>query len=139
LRPPRSRPWPEGFEFYGMRDYVRGDDVRRVVWRAFARTERLMVREFEQGISDRIAIVLDTDENWHSPGRPSDTFETAVRVAASVGVRHIKDGFSVRLEANHDHLGGFRGPRSRLPFLDALARVQLRGEPMSDAMDRLAK
>ena len=140
LRPPHSRPWPEGFEFYGMRDYVRGDDVRRVVWRAFARTERLLVREFEQGISDRITIVLDTDEGWHSPGVPSDTFETAVRVAASVGVRHIRDGFSVRLESNQATLGElFRGPRSRLPFLDELARVQRGKEPLHRAMDRLAK
>ena len=140
LRPPKSRPWPQGFEFYGMREYVRGDDLRRVIWRAFARTDKLLVREFEQGISDRIAIVVDTDENWHSPGHPSDTFETAVRAAASVGVRHIRDGFSVRLEANYDQLGGiFRGPRSRLTFLDELARVHLAKEPLAAAMDRLAK
>jgi uncharacterized protein (DUF58 family) len=140
LRPPKPRRWPEGFEFYGMRDYVRGDDLRRVIWRAFARTERLMVREFEQGISDRISIVLDTDETWHSPGVPSDSFETAVRVAASVGVRHIKDGFNVDLEINPNKLGSaFRGPRSRLPFLDELARVQLSSEPLSDALERLAR
>lgn len=140
LRPPKSRPWPQGFEFYGMREYVRGDDLRRVVWRAFARTEKLLVREFEQGISDRIAIVVDTDESWHSPGYPSDTFETAVRAAASVGVRHIKDGFSVRLESSYDQLGPvFRGPRSRLTFLDELARVHLGKEPLADAMERLAK
>lgn len=139
MRPPRSRPWPEGFEFYGMRDYVPGDDLRRVVWRAFGRTERLLVREFEQGISDRIAIVLDTDESWHSPGYPSDTFETAVRIAASVGVRHIRDGMTVRLETNYDPLGRFRGPRARLPFLDELARARTGREPLAEAMARLAR
>jgi uncharacterized protein (DUF58 family) len=139
LRPPRSRPWPDGFEFYGMRDYVRGDDVRRVVWSAYARTEKLMVREFEQGISDRITIVVDTDHEWNSPGSPSETFETAVRVAASVGVKHIKDGFTVQLESCYGSLGGFRGPRARLPFLDELARIHLSKEPLSNAMDRLAK
>jgi uncharacterized protein (DUF58 family) len=140
LRPPNSRAWPEGFEFYGMREYVRGDDTRRVVWRAFARTERLLVREFEQGISDRVTIVVDTDREWHSPGVPSDTFETAVRVAASVGVRHIKDGFTVALHSGHSELGrGFRGPRSRLPFLDELARIQPGREPLSEAMARLAR
>jgi len=139
MRPPRSRPWPEGFEFYGMRDYVAGDDIRRVVWRAFGRTDRLLVREFEQGISDRIAIVLDTDESWHSPGYPSETFEMAVRVAASVGVRHIKDGLTVRLESNGASLGRFRGPRSRMLFLDELARVQTGREALSNAFDRLAR
>ena len=140
LRPPRSRAWPEGFEFYGMRDYVPGDDMRRVVWRAYARTDKMLVREFEQGISDRIAVVVDTDQGWHSPGNPSETFETAVRVAASVGVRHIKDGFSVRLESGYDSLGGvFRGPRARLPYLDELARIRTSKAPLEDAMGRLAR
>ena len=38
FRPPVSKPWPQGFEFYGMRDYVPGDDPRRIVWTAAART-----------------------------------------------------------------------------------------------------
>ena len=31
MRPPISRPWPTGMEFYGMRQYAPGDDVRRVI------------------------------------------------------------------------------------------------------------
>jgi uncharacterized protein (DUF58 family) len=140
LRPPHSRAWPEGFEFYGMRDYVVGDDLRHVVWRAFARTEKLLVREFEQGISDRVAVLVDTDLTWHSPGLPSDTFETAVGVAASVGVRHIKDGLNIRLEANYASLGRrFRGPRARLMYLDELARIHLSREPLSATMERLVR
>jgi len=139
LRPPKTRAWPQGFEFYGMRDYVRGDDLRRVVWRAFARTERLLVREFEQGISDRIDVVVDTDRNWHSPGNPSETFETAVRVAASVGARHVKDGFTVRLESNYAGLGVFRGPSALLTYLDELARIRLDKEPLGSALERLLR
>src|SRR5579884_169904 len=138
LRPPLSKPWPEGFEFYGMRDYVPGDDMRRVVWRAFARTDRLLVREFEQGISDRVTVVLDNDRNWHSAGDPSDTFESAVRVAASVGVQHIKDGMSVRLISNDAELGAqFRGSRARIDYLDRLAAVAMCGEPLHHGMERL--
>ncbi len=54
VRPPESKPWPSGFEFYGMRDYVRGDDLRRVVWKAVARTGRVLIRESEQGITDKV-------------------------------------------------------------------------------------
>jgi uncharacterized protein (DUF58 family) len=140
LRPPNSRAWPEGFEFYGMREYIRGDDQRRIVWRAFARTGKLLVREFEQGISDRISIVIDTDREWHSPGEPSDTFETAVRVAASVGVRHIKDGFSLRLLSNDGELdSNFRGPRARLQYLDAMARLTPGKAPLTAALERLVR
>ena len=138
LRPPVSRAWPEGFEFYGMRDYVMGDDLRRVVWSAFARTGKLLVREFEQGISDRFAVVIDSDEENHSLGEPSETFEMAVRVAAAVGVRHIHDGFQVNLQANYAELGArFRGPQARLKYLDELARVHRTRDPLVHSIDRL--
>ncbi|MHB8717561.1 MAG: DUF58 domain-containing protein [Candidatus Dormibacteria bacterium] len=138
IRPPKTKPWPEGFEFYGMRDYIAGDDLRRVVWKAVARTGRMLVRESEQGITDRVNIVLDTDRSWHRPTVPSDTFEAAVRVAASVGTRHVKDGFSVSLDCNGATLAeNLRGPRARLLLLDELARVGLGREPLHVAIDRV--
>src|SRR5205085_8274524 len=74
IRPPVSKPWPQGFEFYGMRDYVPGDDPRRIVWTAMARTGKYLVRESEQGITDRVTLVLDNERRAHSPGYPSETF-----------------------------------------------------------------
>jgi uncharacterized protein (DUF58 family) len=140
LRPPRSRAWPEGFDFYGMREYVRGDDVRRIVWTAFARTEKLLVREFEQGVNDRIVILLDSDTHQHSGGEVSATFETGVKVAASVGLRHIQNGFTVSLNVNGEQLvKPARGPRARYEYLDQLARCNRGSEPLTDALFRLAK
>jgi uncharacterized protein (DUF58 family) len=140
VRPPVSRAWPAGFEFYGMRDYVVGDDLRRVVWRASARTGRLLVRESEQGITDRVVVLLDTDRSWHRPGEVSDTFEVAVRCAASLGVHHLQDGFGVGLEANSRRLAvDLRGPRARIPMLDELARVQREAAPLRDALDRVLR
>lgn len=144
IRPPYSKPWPTGFEFYGMRDYVSGDDPRRIVWRAAARASeatgemRLLVREAEQGITDRVAILLDTDRRRHSPGEPSDTFETAVRAAASVGSRHLGDGFAVTLDINSGRvLEALRGRRNRIRFLDELARLQRENVPLLSAADRM--
>jgi uncharacterized protein (DUF58 family) len=115
-----------------MRDYVRGDDLRRVVWSAVAKTGRMLVRESEQGITDRVSIVLDTNREWHKPGDPSDTFEAAVRVAASLGVRHLGDGFSVSLATNERRLNeNLRGPRARYTLLDELAFVQMGKQPLS--------
>ncbi len=140
VRPPVSKPWPSGFEFYGMRRYTPGDDLRRVVWRAVARTGRVMVREFEQGITDRVAILLDTDRRHHSAGDPSDTFEAAVRTAASLGLRYLKDGFGVTVETNGGTLGhNLRGVRAQTELLDAMARVQREQTPLGEAVDRVVR
>jgi uncharacterized protein (DUF58 family) len=145
VRPPVSKPWPTGFEFYSMRDYVTGDDPRRIVWRATARvldTEtgigRYLVRESEQGITDRVILILDTDVAGHSPGQPSDTFETAIKATASLGARHLRDGFSVTVEANSGKLvTELRGKRSEIQLLDALAALNRESDSCSKPMDRL--
>src|SRR3954451_22956132 len=124
IRPPVSKPWPDGLEFYGMHQYAPGDDIRRVVWRAFARTGQLLVREAEQGITDKITIILDLDRRHHSKGDVSDSLEAGVKAAAALGVRHLREGYAVTLEGNsRRHLGPVRGGNSHMLLLDALARA----------------
>ncbi len=145
IRPPVSKPWPSGFEFYGMRDYTPGDDPRRIVWRATARTldpetgtGRYLVRESEQGITDRVLLLIDTDRATHSPDSPSETFETAVRAIASLGVKHLKDGFAVTLESNTGRIvEALRGQRNQIRFLDDMARLQPEREPLQKMVDRM--
>ncbi|MDQ1446462.1 MAG: hypothetical protein QOI20_2926 [Acidimicrobiaceae bacterium] len=138
-RPPESKPWPSGFEFYGMRDYVRGDELKRVVWKAVARTGRLLIRESEQGITDRVHILIDTDTSSHSPGDPSDTFEAAIKTAASLAVHHLKTGFSVSLFGNGGRLGAvYRNEPGRIPMLDELARVERGKQRLTEGVVTLA-
>jgi uncharacterized protein (DUF58 family) len=144
IRPPVSKPWPTGFEFYGMRDYALGDDPRRIVWRATARTmdldgriERYLVRESEQGITDRVSMVLDTNRASHSYGDPSETFEVAVKVAASVAAKHLKDGFAVTVEVNGGRLvDGLRGGQKQVLLLDELARLERESIALSATLER---
>lgn len=135
IRPPQSKPWPSGFEFYGMRDYVNGDDPRRIIWTASAKTDdRYLVRESEQGITDRVVLLLDTARDHHT----DQTLEDAIRVVASLGVKHLADGFSVSLEANASRLAAnLRGPGARIPLLDQLAALAVESAPLTTSLDRL--
>ena len=140
IRPPVSKPWPSGLEFYGMREYVPGDDLRRIVWRASARTGRIMVREAEQGITDHITVMLDTDRGAHSRDGEdlSESFEAGVRVAASLGVRHLGEGYEVKVETNGGPLTRpLRGAGSQLLLLDGLARLQMSREPLTSMIMRI--
>jgi len=140
IRPPVSKPWPSGMEFYGMREYVAGDDLRRIVWRASARTGKLMVREAEQGITDRVTIILDTDRGTHSRDGEgiSESFETGVRAAASLGVRHLREGYQVSTETNGGPLTrDLRGATSQLVLLDAMARLDMSREPLASVIMRM--
>ncbi|HVV37091.1 MAG TPA: DUF58 domain-containing protein [Acidimicrobiales bacterium] len=140
IRPPVSKPWPSGLEFYGMREYKPGDDLRRIVWRASARTGKIMVREAEQGITDKITIILDTDRGSHSRDGEglSESFEAGVRAAASLAVRHLREGYEIKVETNGGPLTrSLRGAQQQLPLLDAFAKVEMGREPLGTVIRRL--
>jgi len=137
-RPPFSRPWPSGLDFYGMRAYAPGDDVRNVVWRAYARTGSLLVREAEQGVTDKLRLLIDQDVSVHSKGEVSESFETAMRVAASLGLHHLKAGYTVTTDGNKERIARpLRGvARGGIELLDALSAL----EPVrSTLLDLLAR
>ncbi len=66
-------------QFVALRDYRRGDPLRHIHWRSWAKAGRPIVKEFEDEFFVRHALILDTfTERPHS-----DEFEEAVSVAAS--------------------------------------------------------
>jgi len=68
-------------EFLGLRDYRPGDTPRRIHWKAWARTGRPVVKEYQDEFFERQALILDTHAN-----AGDECFEAAVSVAASLVV-----------------------------------------------------
>ena len=83
---------PDDLSFHAIREYQAGDSRRQVHWKSTAKTGQLMVRQYEETRRSGISIVLGSRE---SEFRDADEFELAVGVAASLGVRAIRDGRDV--------------------------------------------
>ncbi len=69
-----------GEEFYALRPFTVGDDLRRVHWPSSARLDELMVRQNELPWQGRTTVLLDVREASHR----GDSLEVAVSAAASV-------------------------------------------------------
>ena len=80
----RSRGSESGLDFYGIRDYWPGDDLRRIHWPATAHHGRLTVIEFDRGASENIAVVLDASEGSEFGVGLDTSLEVGVRAAASL-------------------------------------------------------
>lgn len=74
--------------FHALRDYVAGDDRRHIHWRSTARTGRLMVRQFEDTRRTHTAVAVATDPADYADDAE---LETALAVAASIGVQALRD------------------------------------------------
>lgn len=105
-----------GEEYYTMRQYQEGDDLRRIHWPSVARTGDLMIRQDES--SRRASGLVFLDNRGHSLGHAhTPAFERAVSVAASLGVLLARRGFSVRVGTTETQ----PAPVNEDRFLDTLA------------------
>lgn len=112
-----------------VREYRRGDDLRRVHWRSSARVGELMVRREEQPWQSRATLFLDNRTIAHRGHGIASSLEAAVSAAASIAVHLSHRGFAVRLvtATGEDPSSVWHLRDSDLntgPLLEALAVVQ---------------
>jgi len=69
-----------GEDFYSLRPYTVGDDLRRVHWPSTARLDELMIRQDERPRQDQVTVLLDRRRAVHDRA----TLELAVSAAASI-------------------------------------------------------
>ena len=89
----QTGPWPGifhsrrsgiGTEFYGLRHYVPGDELKRIHWKASARMARLITIENESERSTDVVIILDTGKGSNLGRSPRITLECGVTAAGSL-------------------------------------------------------
>ena len=127
----------QGDEFYSLREYVVGDDLRRVHWRSTARNDELMVRQDEMPWQDRTTVVLDVRRAAHS----DESIERAVSAAASVVTAAFRFQHHLRLVSSDgvdaglgNSLGHVEAIMEYLATVDASGHGSLRG-----LLDRLRR
>lgn len=99
--------------FASIRDYVPGDPIKRVDWKATARTRTLQVRTYDPTITMSTAVFLDLDRTQYDFKFSTEYLELAISVTASI-VNHIAGlGQEVSLATNGiDPLGEAEAPSS---------------------------
>ncbi len=92
-----ARPLAASGEFASIREYVRGDDLRKVHWKSTARRGKLMIKQEETPQEAQATIVLDGRRNAHRGSGPTSTFEHAVAVAASASYHLAERRYGLKL------------------------------------------
>lgn len=135
LRPRHLGPWSGiipsrtsgmGTEFYSLRGYVPGDDLKRVNWKASARANRLIINELEAERTTDVMVALDTDVTFYESSE-KDLFEQSINGAASMCSLLLRQGNRVGLILQGEERGvvppGF-GKRQERRILYMLAAAK---------------
>jgi uncharacterized protein (DUF58 family) len=117
-----TRVMPEGEEFYGIREYEDGDDLRKIHWASVARTGELMIRQEEARLHPRATLLLDARQTLHRGSGARSSLEWSVSAAASAAWHLGRAGFSLRLATDAGGPTSFGSGRSTLDaLLESLA------------------
>lgn len=112
---------PSGDDFYALRPYVMGDDLRRIHWPSTARHDELLVRQHEEPWQGRTTVLMDVSDAGYGP----ESFEVAVSAAASVISANSRRHDLVRLVTTDGQDSGLGTGQTHLEaMLEKLALVQ---------------
>jgi uncharacterized protein (DUF58 family) len=84
-------------EFAEYRKYVPGDDLRRLDWRVYGRSDRFYVKEFEADTNLRCCFILDTSGSMAFGSTGDTKIQYARKLAASLGYLAVQQGDAVGL------------------------------------------
>ncbi len=129
----RSKQKGLGSEFYGMRKYVYGDQFRLIDWKASARTQKLIVKEFESERDVSVMILVDSSSTMAGGAIENTKFEYAIRscmLLTKVALtRRDKVGvFTFSDKKNFNFLKPGGGQDHFYQVLDFVARVKPQGK-----------
>lgn len=84
-------------EFSEYRKYVPGDDTRRLDWRAYARSDRFFIKEFEADTNLRMCLVVDTSGSMQYGNGALTKLDCARRIAGTLAYLAARQGDAVGL------------------------------------------
>jgi uncharacterized protein (DUF58 family) len=129
----------DSHEFFGIREYQRGDAMSRIHWPSTARHNRLIVRQFERNAVQEVTIVIDLKKGHDIGTGRETTLEYSVKIAGSIAKYLLNEAAFVQVI-------GYGKESTILPFgkgeshmykiLEYLAKVQADGDfTLSQALE----
>ncbi|MBU1109883.1 MAG: DUF58 domain-containing protein [Candidatus Riflebacteria bacterium] len=130
-----------GSNFESLREYVSGDEFRRIDWKASARKNKLITREFQSEVNQSVLVVLDCSRSMGAVVDNLTLLDHAVNSALILGYQVMKKGDKIGLLAFSDKPQVFlppgRGKAHYYSFLRHLYAISAnRVEPDYDSVLR---
>jgi len=113
----------QSVEFLQHREYVRGDDLRRVDWKVWGRQDRFYVKEFEEETNLRVTLLVDGSASMNYASGPLGKYDYAATLAASLAWLALSHGDAVGCSVFDDKIRASVPPRTKRSHLASVVEV----------------
>lgn len=100
-------------EFRQHRQYVHGDEIRRIDWKVFGRSDRFYIREYEEETNVRATILMDCSGSMDYASGGMTKHDYATRLAACLSYLMLQQADAVGLVTFDTKIRSYIPPRSR--------------------------
>lgn len=120
-------------EFRQHRPYVQGDEIRRLDWKVFGRSDRFYIREYDEETNLRATIVLDASGSMnYRGGKGILKFDYARKLAASLAYLLMSQQDAVGLVTFDSELRENIPCRTKITHLHLLLEAMVKTTPGRD-------
>lgn len=132
----------DSHEFFGIREYQRGDAMSRIHWASTARHNQLIVKQFERSAVQEVTIVLDLKKGHDIGYGKETTLEYAVKIAGSIARFLLNNSVLVQIVGYAEEsmiLPFGKGDSHAYKILEYLAKVQANGAfSLTDTLEEVS-
>ena len=120
-------------EFAEHRQYGPGDEIRHIDWRAYGKSDRYYVKEYEEEMNLKAYLVVDSSASMAYAGRTASKFEHARRLAATLAYLMISQRDAAGLVTSDVSVRSMIPPRSAPGHFSVLCRALEATKPGGEA------
>lgn len=91
----RSPYFGQSVEFAQHREYAPGDDIRRIDWKVWSKTDRYYIKQYEEETNLRTTLLVDLSESMQFGSGKLTKYEYACQIAAALGYLLLRQQDSV--------------------------------------------
>ena len=121
----RSPYFGQSVEFVQHREYVPGDDVRRIDWKVWSKTDKVYVKLYEEDTNLRTTLIVDLSESMKFGSGATTKYDYGCTIAATLAYLLLRQQDSVGLVAFDESIRTKVPPHSKHTHLnDILAALE---------------
>ena len=125
----RSPHFGQSIEFVQHREYVPGDDVRRIDWKVWSKTDKFYIKQYEEETNLRTTLLVDVSESMLFGSHGRTKYDYACSLAAALTYLLLRQQDAVSLIAFDAKIRGLVPSRSRNTHLGSILSVLVNESP----------